>query len=235
MPSGQTAGDLIESSLRLGGAIAPSETPTADEINDGLISLNDLLELMSINNLAVWGSIAVTFPTVANQAAYTVGPTGNWVTDRPVRVYNNPYSTYQGVDFPVELIGQSEYDLIGIKNQTGDIIERACFINDMPNGRFLMWPVPRSIFNFTFEADRVLTQIPLKTTAINYPPGYLVAMKYALCIMLMPDYGRAVSQEVKDTAQTAMAALKRANKVRKQASVDPFLLGESVVSWQRGY
>jgi hypothetical protein len=99
MPSGITAGELIKSSLRLIGAIGTSEVPTADEFTDALNALNDLLETWSTQNLAVYGSADVTFNTVAGTATYTIGPTGAWVTDRPVRINDAPICTFGGVDF----------------------------------------------------------------------------------------------------------------------------------------
>src|SRR5882757_50714 len=127
MPSPTTAGALITSSLRLIGAIATGETPTAAEINDGISTLNDLLENWSTQNLAMYGSAVEIFPTVAGQAIYTIGPTGNWNTARPVRISGDGYCTFNGVDFPVEQIGQGQYDAIGLKTQQQPIVEKLLY------------------------------------------------------------------------------------------------------------
>jgi hypothetical protein len=236
MPSGVTAGDLVKGALRLVGAIGTSEVPTADEFQDGLAALNDLMEIWSTQNLAVWGSQDVTFNTVAATAAYTIGPTGVWVTDRPVRINAAPYCTVGGVDFPIELLGQGDYDLIGLKTQTGQIVERMLFVNDSPNGRLTLWPVPTAIIPITLNIDRVLATVANVATVLAFPPGYLLAMRYALGIMLAPDYGRPVTDDVSRVAQTSFAAIKRANQVRRTAKFDAALTGgEGPVSWQRGY
>src|ERR1700752_1631654 len=106
MPSGMTASDLIKTSLRNINAIATGETPTSDELNDGLVMLNDLLENWSTQNLAVYGQQDVTFNTVGGTASYTIGPTGAWVTARPVRINDYPYCTVNGSDFPIQPISQ---------------------------------------------------------------------------------------------------------------------------------
>lgn len=235
MPSGIIAGDLIKSSLRLTGCIATGETPTADESNDGLGSLNDLLEIWSTQSLAVYGSADTAFNTVANQASYTIGPTGQWVGDRPVRINDNPYCTVSGVDFPIELIGQQDYDLISLKTQPGQIIERMLYVNDNPNGRITLWPMPNAIVPITLNIDRLLTQVPTLATVMLFPPGYLLAMKHALGILLAPDYGRSVSDEIRAVAQTSLASIKRANKVKRTAKYDAAIVGSDTSSWQRGY
>jgi hypothetical protein len=236
MPSGVTAGQLIKDSARLVNVIGTSEVLTADEFADGLASLNDLLEVWSIQNLALYGSADVTFNTVAAQAAYTIGPTGTWVTDRPVRINDSPFCTVSGLDYPIDVIGQEGYDLISLKTQPGQIVERALFVNDSPNGRLTLWPVPSAIVPITLNIDRVLTQVASIATVMTFPPGYLLAMRYALGIMIAPDYGRTVSDEVQRIASTSFAAIKRANKVRRTAKFDAGLVGhDGPVTYQRGY
>ncbi len=236
MPSGVAAGELIRGAARLVNVIGTSEVLTADELVDGLASLNDLLEIWSTQNLAVYGSANVAFNTVAAQAAYTIGPTGQWVTDRPVRINDDPYCTVSGIDYPIDLIGQADYDLISLKTQPGQIIERMLYVNDNPNGRVTLWPVPSAIVPVTLNIDRVLAQVPNVATLMVFPPGYLLAMRYALGILMAPDYGRVVSEEVKRIAQSSFASIKRANKVRRTAKFDAGLVGhDGPVTYQRGY
>lgn len=237
MPSGVTAGDLIKSSARLVNVIGPSEVLTADELNDGLASLNDLLEIWSTQNLAVWGSAVETFNTVAAQAAYTIGPTGTWVTARPVRINSPAYCNVGGVDFPIDIIGEGDYDLISLKTQPGQIVERLLFVNDNPNGRITLWPVPSAVIPISLNTDRVLTQVPSIATAMIFPPGYLLALRYALGIIMAPDYGKVVSAEVSRVASSSLAAIKRANKKRQTAKFDSMLTNNvnGPVTYQRGY
>jgi hypothetical protein len=235
MPSGITAGELIKSSLRLIGAIGTSEVPTADEYTDGLNALNDLLETWSTQNLAVYGSADVTFNTVAGTATYTIGPTGAWVTDRPVRINDSPICTFGGVGFPIDLVGQADYDLIPLKTQQQPIVEQMLYVNDSPNGIITLWPVPSGIVPITMNIDRVLTQVASSATVMSFPPGYLLALRYNLGILLAPDYGRQVAPEVLAVAQSSFANVKRANKTKRTAKYDAGLCSADPVIWQRGY
>lgn len=235
MASGEISGDLIKQALKLGTCIASGETPTAEESNDALIKLNDLMEIWSLQNLAVCGTADVSFPTIANQAAYTIGPTGAWAGSRPVRINDEPFCTVSGIDFPIEVIGQADYDLISLKTQPGQIIERMLFVNDSPNGRITLWPVPNAVVSITMNIDRILLQVPDLSTVMSFPPGYLLAFKYTLAVMLCPEYGRVPPDDVKAIAVGALGNIKRANKVRRTAKCDAALLGTRIVSWQRGY
>ena len=233
MPASQSAYDLIEGSMRLLGAIATGETMTADEANDGLNSLNDVLETWSLENLTVWGVDNQTFVSVAGQSLYTIGPTGDFVTTRPVRI-SRMFCTLNGVDFPVELIGEDEYDAISLKTQGQDYPEKAVYINSSPLGILKVWPVFTQSLPVTLAIDQVLTQIPTLSTAIGFPPGYYIALKHALAIMLSPDYGITPSSVIVQVEQMAKANIKRANKKKREAGFDLAYTSGPIRIWQTG-
>lgn len=226
MPSPTTSGVLVRSSLRLIGAIATGETPTADEMNDGISSLNDLLENLSTQNLAVYGSAVEVFPTIASQAVYTIGPGGNWNTVRPVRIAGDAICTFSGVDFPVEQIGQGEYDDISLKAQQQAVVEKLLYVNANPLGLITLWPVPAGVVNITLNTDRVLTQVADAFTAMLFPPGYMLMMRYMLGILMAPDYGITIPPEILGIASKALADVKRANKVKRRSTFDSALVGD---------
>jgi hypothetical protein len=234
MPSPTTALALIEGAMRVVGIISSGvgETPTADEASDGLEALNDLLELMSLENLFVWSSAAETFTTVAGQATRTIGPTGQFVTSaRPVRI-SDAYCTVSGVDYPINIIGYDQYAAIPLKTQQQQIIEQLLYINDFPNGLVTLWPTPSAAVPLTLNIDRVMTAIASTATVLSYPPGYLNYMKHALGLMLAPDYGVTPSQIVVDIARTSKASIKRANKQKVIAKFDAMLSDSYPASWQ---
>ena len=233
MPSPTTAYDLIKGAMRKVGITAAGETPTADEANDALTDLNDLIEGMSIDNLFVWGAASSSFTTAAGQATRTIGPTGQFVSDRPVRI-TNAYCTYGGVDFPIEIIGQEEYDNITYKPQQSQIIEKMAYVNDFPNGLLYMWPVPSQAIPLVIGIDRILTSVPSLATTMTFPPGYLNFMMHALGMKLAPEYGVQPMPVVAEIASSSRAALKRANKLRRKAYFDEALQPCYVGDWRTG-
>lgn len=235
MPSPIAALDLITDAMKVVGIISAGsgETPTAEESNDGLKALNDLIDSMSLDNLFVYGAANEVFAFTAGQASRTIGPTGNFVTTRPIRI-SAAYCTYQGVDFPIQIIGQAEYDDIALKSQQCEIVERLLYINDYPDGRLFFWPVPSQATNLTLSTDRVLSSVALTSTTITLPPGYVLFMKHAIGVMLAPDYGVTPSETVMNVARSTRAALKRANKQKVIARFDTSLQDGGWSYWQTG-
>ena len=234
MPSGIIVSDLIKSSMRLIGAIASGETPTADEANDGLLVLNDMLENWSTENLSVWGSSNQTFNLVAGQAVYTIGPTGNWVTDRPQDI-DDAYMRFNGVDFPVVVISQEQYNEINLKSMQQPIVERLLYVNEFPLGIVTVWPVPTQALPITLTMRRILDFPVALTDTLTGPPGYLKALRYCLAVEFAPEFGVEPSPTVVQVAADAKGDYKRANIPLVVAQYDAALTVPQVALYQRGY
>ena len=234
MPSGITATALITSSLRTINAIASGETPTSEELTDALAQLNDLLENWSTQMQAVYMSQMEAFATVGGQAAYTIGPAGNWNTTRPVYIDGNAICTFQGVDFPVEQIGQGQYNEIGLKTLQQPIVEQFLYQNSAPLGMIFLYPTPSQAVTISLNTQRVLSSVPTIATTLTLPPGYLLAIRYNLAVLLAPDYRKAVTDEVKSIAASSFGAIKRANTQKRQARFDAALSPGDPVRWQTG-
>lgn len=235
MPSPVTAYDLIVSAMKTVGILSAGsgETPTAEEANDGLNDLNDLLERKSLDGLFLLGEVNQTFTTAPGQAVRTIGPTGQFVTVRPVRVVS-AYCTVNGVDFPIDIIGQDEYNSRNLKTQTQDIIEELLYVNTFPDGTLTFWPVPQSAVPLVLTLETPLTQVANLATVINYPPGYAMYFQAKLGELMAPDYGVIPSPILMKTITDTEAALKRANKQKRVAGFDCALGSPSVAIWQTG-
>jgi hypothetical protein len=80
-----TVSDLIHSSFRLIGAVAAGETLETNELNDALVSLNQMIASWSTEKLSVYAINKETFPLSGTQS-YTMGPGGSFATARPVQI-----------------------------------------------------------------------------------------------------------------------------------------------------
>jgi hypothetical protein len=69
--------DIITRAMKDIGAVAAGEVPTADEAQDGLDLLNDMIAQWSNENMMVFYRTEIIFPTVQNTVQYTLGPGGS--------------------------------------------------------------------------------------------------------------------------------------------------------------
>ena len=234
MPSPTTALDLITRAGKLAGIFSVGETPSADEANDALATLNDVLENWDTEPLSLWSTTNFSGALVGGQAVYTIGPGGDLDTVRPSGI-NGAYVNFNGVDFDVKPVGQLEYNRISLKTYQQPIPQTLLYVNDFPLGRITVWPVPSSAMPITLTFDRVLTQIPTLSTVINYPPGAAKALRYALAVELCVEYGKPVDPSLAALYADAKADYKRANKQPVKANYDAALVGRfGTGNWRTG-
>lgn len=221
--------DLIKSSLRLVNAIAIGETPTAQETQDALRVLNNLLETWSTENLTVLTQESQTFTFVPGQASYKIGVGGNWVGTRPIQI-GSAYTRYQGTDFPLEEVTDDWYNLIATKNQQSQIPCWFKYDADFPLGTITLWPVPNVASTMTITSNKQFASIPSSATTLVLAPGYERALRYALAVDLAPEFQVLVPQIVADVARGSKAAIKRANIKPIVSRADPALMDANCYS-----
>lgn len=79
-----TAQTIIVQSFVDLNAVVNGETPASSELNDGLVRLNQLITSLNAEGTVLWEKRSETKANIA--ASFTMGPTGDLVTDRPLRL-----------------------------------------------------------------------------------------------------------------------------------------------------
>lgn len=205
--------DLITDALVTVKALARNEPATPTMSTVGLRRFNDVLEALSIQNLAVYSTTQTTFPLVAGTASYTIGPTGAVVAQRPPFL-DTAFVTYQGVDFPVEVHTEQEYALLALKSTPG-IPQWLIYDPAYPNGVMVLWPVPEQPATMTIYQNTAFAEAANVFVTVALPPGYARMIRLLLAWELATDYPGLTGPELeklRGDANVAVALIKRNNK-----------------------
>lgn len=232
--------DLITEALVTIKALAVGETPEADMTSDALNKFNEVLESLSIQNLAVYASSDSVVPLIANQAAYILGPGG--VGQRPLSMNSiqSIYVTYQGADFPLEITTQAEYANLAVKNITG-IPGYAAFDNGFPNSTLTLYPTPYANGVMKISLKQAFTNASSLVDNVNMPPGYRRLLRLMLAWNLLPDYPGMTPDELerlKNDRANALAQVKRGNiepVLLRSEAADLGFHGGGYGDWRTGY
>jgi hypothetical protein len=208
-----TAGELINGALRLIGVLAEAETPSAATAQDSLTAFNQLLESWSVERLAVYVTQTQIFTWPSGQAQQTLGPTGDFVGERPVTLDDSTYfvDPGNGLSFTVTVINEAQYNAIALKTATSSYPQMIWARNDYPDMQLSVFPVPTRALEWHFVSVKPLEGPATLATDLTFPPGYLRAFRYALACELAPEFGVEPSPTVQRIAMVSKRDLKRVN------------------------
>jgi hypothetical protein len=218
-----TASDLITASLRLIGAIASEETPSASEATDGLSALNMLLGSWSNEHLTVYKVTREEFNLTAGQRLYAMGDTSDFDTVRPIKIERAgiiDQSVSPQTETPIRVATPQEWAAISQK-QFGNARPTHVYPEGgYPEINLYFYPIPSANLGVALYSWKPLEEFAALTTVIELPPGYARALKFNLAQDLAPEYGKSVSPEIAAIALESKAAIKRVNHQPRLLQVD---------------
>jgi hypothetical protein len=207
-----TAGDQINRALRLLGVLAEGETPAAVVSQDALMALHQMIESWNTERLSVFCTQDQVFTWPSGLISRTLGPTGDFVGNRPVLFDDATYfKAPNGVSYGVKFINQQQYNGIAVKTVTSTY-PQVIFVNmTFPNAEMFIYPRPTQDLEWHFVSVQELAQPATLATPLYFPPGYLRAFVYNFAMELSPEFGIEPSPQVKRIAMTSKRDLKRIN------------------------
>ena len=208
-----TAGDQINGALRLIGQLAEGETPSAATSQDALTAMNQMLDSWSSERLSVFSTQDQIFTWPASQASRTLGPTGDFVGNRPVLLDDSTYfrDPSNNISFGIKIINQQQYNGIAVKTVTSTYPQVIWINMDMPNISMYIYPVPTKALQWHFVSVTELVEPATLITELVIPPGYLRAFRFNLAAEIAAEFGVEPPPQVQRIAMSSKRNIKRIN------------------------
>jgi len=204
-----TAQTIIEAAFRKAGINNPSSTDKLEAFE----SLNNMISSWGVeflNHYTVRESLALTIGT----AEYTIGPTGDLVTVRPLSLKGAYLQNSEGIDTPLDLIGDAGYSDISDKDYESTP-SAVYFVPETPNAKVIFSCKPSSALTAYFSFEKNFTEFASLTTTFALPNEYKEALIYNLAIPIMEDRGVEVRQTVYETAKRTKEAIARLKAINE--------------------
>jgi len=205
-----TAQTIINRALRLIGQYAAGETPAAEDTDDALTALNAMLDTWRLERLMVYAIQDQSLSMVAGTQSYTIGPSGNLDTTRPVKI-DGAFMRQSSIDYTVRMIDEAEWFAIPDKTSQSDLVEVAFYNPTMSTGTLSVWPIPNNTNVLHLLTWTPFTAFSSAAAAVTLPPGYEQALATNLAIFIAPEYGVAAGPDIVSMATSTKAAIKRNN------------------------
>jgi len=214
-----TALDIINRAARLIGVTFKSEVLTADEANDGLTALNDMLDSWSNEDLLTYAYTLESFP-LTSAASYTIGIGGDFNTSRPIDIASAVVRV-GGIDYSLDIISLEEYQTeIPLKSIASPIPQLLTYDNGYPLGTMRIYYVPQG-GTLTLQSNKPLSNLSSLTSTVILPPGWNKALKSNLAIDLASEYGVEVPASVIAMAKESKGLIKLSTSVNNSMPLLP--------------
>ncbi len=224
-----TAQTIIEDALKELGVLADGESATTTMLNDGLRSLNRLMELLSNEQSFAYTPSLVTM-ALTGQASFTIGATGADVTDdRPIAV-ETAWVDRATLSYPVTVIDNQKWDSIVFKTAAGANPTVIWYEPTYPNGIVHIWPISTGCALNLRVLNSVVSFAALSTT-LAMPLGYEEALVKNLAVNIAPQFPAVVvSPLTLKAAKRALKVVQRTNNVVPTLQLDNALTSNKRVS-----
>lgn len=242
-----TSQDIIKGALRLINVLGTGEQLDADEGQDALVILNEMIDSWQAQRLKVFSEERQVFPLTAGKQVYTIGidPIGATTADfnvpRPARIDHMGVlqinSTPQPIELPIDYLTDTQWADIPVKNVTSSLPQVCYDDGDYPFRNLNFWPIPNTVVDTVIYSWQPLNQfVDLGSTKYAFPPGYWLAIRYSLAEYLAPEYGAAAiaaAMAIKERAADARAIIESINAPVIDLRVDAGLMNndQGLYNW----
>lgn len=220
--------------MRLIGALASGEVPSAAEANDALMVLNQMTDGFNADRLLCFTLTISEFPLVVNQQTYTLGTGGDFNITRPARIERTSIISLtnpaQPLELPIDYYTDLDWQDQPVKLINSSLPQAVYDDQAFPLRNLSFWPIPTQNVNTRLYCWTPLTAFDLNTTDVFFPPGYLEAYRYNLAVRLMAempgDYNQVTFGIVTELATQTLGRVKSINVPLIQSFCDPALSGQ---------
>jgi hypothetical protein len=198
--------DLLKAAYANLGAVDLEGDLTSAQVAQGLISLNSMIGTVS-QKQTLYGLFNESFAITSGQATYTVVSGGDFNTAWAYAIESAYVRDAQGVDYPLQIITEGQYDNVGLKT----VSARPQFLlynpKGYPTGLVTLYYVPDKAYTLFWSAQKPLTSFASSDDTVGIGPQFEEYLEYNLSIRLAPKCGATVSAEVAAIAKRSEMAL----------------------------
>ncbi len=217
---------------------------SADLLAGGLGVLNDLIDSLLLEELFVF-EIRPDAYLLTGALQYTIGPTGDFVAQRPTRIENANYifaTTNPVVRKEIAILTAAQWALIAVQGILTNIIQAIWYEGDVSqpdgNATIHVWPGGTAGDQIELFTWKQLLSFADLITPYTFPPGYSEALKWMLAEKLLPSVTTYLKGDkefltmVADQAQKGRTAIMSYNARDIMTVIDPaYLVGGRRGSW----
>jgi len=179
-----TRNDIISDAYSHIGHLDEGEVLTGERENYAARQLNKMMKAWVAKGHLVWTMKEGLLPLAKGDSSYTIGPTGEYVINRPNRIISARWRDSSSNDTPIWKISREEYFDLPNKTVQGKPTQ-FYYDRQLTNGVLYVWPTPDSgkdCIAFTYEDT--IEDFDSNANDTPFPPEWAEALSWNLALRL---------------------------------------------------
>ena len=212
----ETAQEMIESSMRLIGALAQGRSAATRELSAGIVALNAMLESWNLQKPLVYQIAREAFP-LSSQNPHTIGiafaggSNGDFAVARPPKIQSA--SVISGtIERDVEILSDAKWQRIPNKGTSSNYPNRLWYERAWPLGKIWLYPEPSGSTSLVLNLWKQLASGLLLADHFSVPPGYLRAIRFNLAVEIASEWGQRPPEYVVRISKESKASIASVNR-----------------------
>ena len=207
-----TAGNIIDQAFDAIGERSANEGMSTDDYADALLKLNQMMASWATSRATVYALKKETRSCTSGTASFTMGPSGDIDSVRPVKIESAAAVQSTGWRQPLAVLTKPEWTA-EVKDEaaTAASPERIYPDYQSPLCTIQLHPKPNATVTVEINSWQQLNAFATTLDTVALPPGYELALWTNLAIKLAPSYGRPVTQEMAANAADALSHISSLN------------------------
>lgn len=219
-----TASTMILEALRKNGKKELGASLSTTEQTIYLSLLNAFLEGLSLERLMVPYLVTESFSLTSSDGEYTIGPSGDFSTTRPIEIVQAWIRDAEESDTPVGVIGAATYNSFVLKTVDGTYPRYLYYQATSPLGVLKLYPEPAASLSLVISSWKPLQNFGGIDVPLHLPPGYQRFIEFNFAIE-SASANATLPAAVLKGAIDSKAALKRHNLPDTFLQMDAGLVG----------
>ena len=228
-----TARDLIESSMRLIGALVQGRSAATRELEAGIAVLNSMLESWNLQKPLIYEVSREEFD-LSNKNPHTIGlatgsgEDGDFAVARPPKIQSASVLTGT-TERPVDILSDSKWQRIPHKRTQSNYPYELWYEREWPLGKIWLYPEPSGSSSLILNLWHQLPSGMVLAERFNVPPGYLRAIRFNLAVELASEWGRNPPEyvsRISKESKAAVASVNRSKPSKMRSDVLTILIGD---------
>jgi hypothetical protein len=184
-----TRDQVINAALRTLGVIGAGDKPSPNDYQNCAEALNLYVKQLQTKGLPLWMERDLPVPMVTGQYVYALGPTGDVICDRPLRIVMAFIRNPQGNDTVLQMISRQEYMQLGEKTTQG-IPNQFYYDPQLDNGLLYLYDVPSaSGYTVHCQVQMPISDILTPNAVPQFPSEWFNTLKFGLADQVALEYG----------------------------------------------